>query len=195
MVCSSQTSNRSNTPSSNTSYIVAQKPNSEKLSTYHSGSTGANSLAATVARVKQDPTIDEAQLADQNGQKQAMFSPLINKALVTRVPSNTFNQLQAQGQAQTHSQPQPQPQPQPQQWYGTNTAQNYAQSANHGMTARPRYPSVSQQNPSVLQTLIAPTRATLSPSGYSNRPTLTRPPSTLNQPRPPSTQPQDPNLR
>jgi hypothetical protein len=120
-----------------------------------------------------------------NDQKQPMFSSLINKTAVNRLPSTTYIQ------------------PQQQQWYPTTSQQQFNPPPNYSTATRARYTPVMQQQtqsqPSP-QTLLAPLRSNAStpPPTYitrtSSTPNLTRPPL-IRPSQFPSQQPQDPSAR
>jgi hypothetical protein len=183
-------SNWHNQPPQQT-YVMAQKPsNGKPLSNLsQQQSSSSNQLSLLINRVKQDPSIDDQQRSDINDQKQQpMFSSLINKTPVNRLPSTTFIQPQ-----------------QPQQWYST-TPQQFNPPPNYSTATRARYTPVMQQptqsQPSP-QTLLAPLRSNAStpPPTYitrtSSTPNLTRPPLIRPSqfPSQQQQQPQDPSAR
>jgi len=183
-----QQSNWHNQPQQQT-YVMAQKPsNGKPLSNLSQQQSSSNQLSLLINRVKQDPSIDDQQRSDINDQKQQpMFSSLINKTSVNRLPSTTFIQ-----------------QPPPQQWYSaTPPQQQFNPPPNYTTATRARYTPVMQQStqsqPSP-QTLLAPLRSNAStpPPTYITRtgstPNLTRPPliRPQQQQQPP---PQDPSAR
>jgi hypothetical protein len=154
-------------------YIMAQKPsNGKPLSNLSQQQQSTNQLNLLINRVKQDPSNDE-------DQKQPMFSSLINKTPINRLPSTTYIQPQ-------------------QQWYPSTSQQQFNPPPNYTAATRARYTPVMQQTQSQSspQTLLAPLRSNAStpPPTYitrtSSTPNLTRPPLIR-----PSQQPQDPSAR
>jgi hypothetical protein len=164
---------------------MSQKPSNGKPISNLSQQQSTNQLNLLINRVKQDPSIDEQQRSDMNDQKQPMFSSLINKTAVNRLPSTTYIQ------------------PQQQQWYPTTSQQQFNPPPNYSTATRARYTPVMQQQtqsqPSP-QTLLAPLRSNAStpPPTYitrtSSTPNLTRPPL-IRPSQFPSQQPQDPSAR
>ncbi|CAF1004164.1 unnamed protein product [Adineta steineri] len=177
-------------------YIMPQKPNNGKPLSNLSQQQSPSQLSLLINRVKQDPSMDEQQRSDINDQnkQQPMFSSLINKTPVNRLPSTTYIQ--------------PQQTQQPQQWYSTTSQQQFNPPPNYTTATRARYPPVmpqQTQNQSSPQTLLAPLRSNSAtpPPTYMARtgsaPNLTRPPlirpsqfPSQQQQQPPS---QDPSIR
>jgi hypothetical protein len=182
-----QPSNWHNQPQQST-YVMAQKPsNGKPISNLSQQQSSSAQLNLLINRVKQDPSMDEQQRSDINEPKQQqppMFSSLINKTPVNRLPSSTFIQPQ-------------------QQWYSTTPQQQFTSPPNYTAATRARYtpvmPQPTQSQPST-QTLLAPLRSNAStpPPNY-----ITRTSSTPNLTRPPlirpsqflSQAPQDPSAR
>jgi hypothetical protein len=187
--------------SSSQTYIMSQKPNDGKPLSNLSQQQSPSQLSLLINRVKQDPSTDDQQRTDTNDQKQQMFSSLINKTSITRLPSTT-TVTNTNNPSTTYIQPQ-------QQWYSTTSSQQQFNPPPHYTAAtRARYTPVMQQQtqsqPSP-QTLLAPLRSNSStpPPTYvartSSTPNLIRPPINLALLRPsqfPSQQqPQDPSPR
>jgi hypothetical protein len=189
-----QQPNWHNQPQQST-YIMAQKPNSGKplsnLSQQQQQQQSSSQLSLLINRVK-DPSVDEQQRSEMNDSKQQpMFSSLINKTPVNRLPSTTYIQ--------------------PQQWYPTTSQQQFNPPPNYTTATRARYTPVMQQqtqNQSSPQTLLAPLRSNSStpPPNYITRtsstpnltrPSLIRPPQFSSQQQQQQQQPpqQDPSVR
>ncbi|UJR27186.1 hypothetical protein I4U23_008482 [Adineta vaga] len=174
----------------NPTYItVPQKPNTGKPI-----QQTASQLSVLIGRVKQDPSMDDQQpqqqRSDMNDSKQLIYSSLINKTPVHRLPSTGTTA------AATTTTTFIQQANQPQQWHTSISQSHLNPPPSYTTATRPRHPTIIQQQQQgstqpTPHTLIAPLRANSStppPPTYITRtgstPNLTRIPLNVTLARP-----------